>query len=272
MTDASADFSEWRRRFAPTGTLRASINVGNPVLAHLDATTRQPGGVSVDLARALAARLHVDVGFSVFDTAGASVQAVGNGEADVGFFAVDPKRGETIAFTGPYVLIEGCYLVREGSPIRRNEEVDRSGVTVMVGQGSAYDLHLTREIRHATLLRVATSQAVVSSFLEQGADVAAGVRQQLQADAQRLGGLRLLDGRFMVIRQAMGCPKSRGAGAASFSRRVRRGNESKRICRRCVGAARHPRRFGRPRQRTGLIAKARAASSRDLPHRGLHGP
>jgi polar amino acid transport system substrate-binding protein len=207
--------ADLRQRFAPTGVLRASINIGNPVLAHLDAATRQPGGVSVDLARELAAQLGVGAELRVFDTAAQSVQAVSDEQADVGFFAVDPKRGETIAFTEPYVLIEGCYLVRDASPIRRNDEVDRPGVTLMVGKGSAYDLYLTREIKQATLLRAPTSPAVVSAFLEQGADVAAGVRQQLQADAQRIGGLRLLDQRFMVIRQAMGCPKSRGADAAA---------------------------------------------------------
>lgn len=203
-----------RNHLAPSGVLRASINVGNPVLAHFDATG-QPGGVSVDLARELAARLDVELSLRVFDTAGQSVQAVSDEQADVGFFAVDPQRGATIAFTEPYVLIEGCYLVRDASPIRRNDEVDRPGIKLMVGKGSAYDLYLTREIKHATLLRAPTSPAVVSAFLEQGADVAAGVKQQLQADAQRIGGLRLLDQRFMVIRQAMGCPKSRGADAAA---------------------------------------------------------
>jgi polar amino acid transport system substrate-binding protein len=204
-----------RQHFAPTGVLRASINIGNPVLAHRDAASGQPGGVSVDLARELAARLGVELQCVVFDTAAQSVQAVSDEQADIGFFAVDPKRGETIAFTEPYLLIEGFYLVRDASPIRRNDEVDRAGVTVMVGQGSAYDLYLTREIKHATLLRAPTSPAVVSSFIEQRADVAAGVKQQLQADAQRIGGLRLLGERFMVIRQAMGCPKSRGADVAA---------------------------------------------------------
>ena len=114
------------------------------------------------------------------------------------------------------MLIEGCYLVRDGSPLRANEEVDRAGHVVVVGQGSAYDLHLTRALRHATIVRAATSQAVVQTFLDQRANVAAGVRQQLEADARRLGGVRLLDGRFMVIRQAMGIAKRRGDEAARW--------------------------------------------------------
>ena len=135
--------------------------------------------------------------------------------ADIGFFAVDPLRGEGISFTAPYVLIEGAYLVRQDSKLQANEEVDQPGRTVMVGRGSAYDLFLTRELKAARLVRAATSPEVVDAFLAQGTEVAAGVKQQLQADAQRLGGLRLLPGRFMVIQQAMGLPKSRGTQAAA---------------------------------------------------------
>ena len=204
--------------FAPTGTLRASINLGNPILANLDASG-QPFGVSIDLARGFAQLLGVDVELVVFDAAGKSVEAVTQEQADFGFFAVDPVRGAGIAFTAPYVLIEGAYLVREDSPITDNAEVDRAGNRVVVGKGSAYDLHLSREIQHAEILRAPTSPAVVDTFIAQGAEVAAGVKQQLQADARRLPGLRLLPGRFMVIQQAMGLPKGRGAAAAQLLHR-----------------------------------------------------
>ncbi len=202
--------------FAPTGTLRASINMGNPILANKDPATGQPYGISIDLARNLAKRLGVEVELVVFDTAGKSVDAVKNERADVGFFAVDPLRGAEISFTLPYVLIEGCYMVREASPLQRNEDVDQAGVSVTVGAGSAYDLYLTREIKHAQIVRALSSPAVVDTFIAQGLDVAAGVKQQLEADAKRIPGLRLLPGRFMEIRQAMGTPKSRGAAAATY--------------------------------------------------------
>ena len=201
-------------RLAPTGRLRASINLGNPILAGRDAAGA-PFGVSVDLARAFAQRLGLEAELQVFDTAAQSVAAVAEERADIGFFAIDPARGAGIAFTAAYVLIEGCYLVREASLLQANEEVDRSGTTVVVGKGSAYDLFLTRELKHATIERAASSQAVVDSFVASSADVAAGIRQQLEAQARRLGGLRLLPGRFMVIQQAMGLPKGRGAEAAA---------------------------------------------------------
>ena len=201
--------------FTPMGVLRASINLGNPILAHRNVQTGEIGGVSVDLARAFGERLGVPVELVVFDAAGKSVEAVAAQQADIGFFAIDPLRGQSIRFTAPYVLIEGAYLVREASPLQANEEVDQPGTRVTVGKGSAYDLFLSRELRQATVERAATSPAVVDTFVATESDVAAGVKQQLQADAQRIAGLRLLPGRFMVIQQAMGTPTSRGEAAAA---------------------------------------------------------
>jgi polar amino acid transport system substrate-binding protein len=205
-----------RSALMPTGVLRASINLGNPILANWDADNKWARGVSVDLANELARRLGAELQPVVFDAAGKSVAAVTGEEADVGFFAVDPLRGEGLLFTAPYILIEGAYLVREGSAMRANEEVDAEGVRIMVGKGSAYDLFLSRELRHATIVRANTSPTVVDEFIAQEVEVAAGVRQQLAADAARLPGLRLLPGRFMVIQQAMGLPRSRGVEAANF--------------------------------------------------------
>ena len=191
--------------FCPTGALRAAINLGNPILAGTNAAG-EAVGISVDLARELAARLGVACELSVFQTAKGSVDALASESVDIGFFAVDPARAALIAFTAPYVLIEGCYLVPEGSPLTANEEVDRPGTRVVVGQGSAYDLYLTRELK--------ASQTVLETCVAQQAEVAAGVKQQLQADMQRFPGHRLLPGRFMVIQQAMGVAKSRGEAAA----------------------------------------------------------
>ncbi len=198
---------------APTGRLRACINLGNPILARRDPAGGDVAGVSVDLARALAARLNVPVDLIVVESAGLSVDAVKSGRAEVGFFAIDPMRSDGIRFTAPYVHIEGAYLVRQASPLTANAEVDRPGMRVMVGKASAYDLYLSRELKAAEIVRAPTSPAVVDAMLAQNADVAAGVKQQLEADAKRLGGVRLLPGRFMVISQAMGTPADRGDAA-----------------------------------------------------------
>ncbi len=205
-----------KQAFAPTGRLRASINLGNPILAGRDSITGEPCGVSVDLAQELAVRLELELELVVWDAAGKSVEAVEREQADFGFFAIDPKRGERIAFTDAYVLIEGAYLVADDSKLQSNEEVDRAGHRVTVGKGSAYDLYLSRELKQAVIERAPTSPAVVEHFLAHGYEIAAGVRQQLEADAVRLGGVRLLPGRFMVIRQAMGLPRNRGEEAHQF--------------------------------------------------------
>ena len=213
MTTAAPPLSH---TFAPTGELRVAINVGNPILARRRPDTGAPEGVSIDLATQLAQRLGVPLKLVVFEAASQSVEAVTNDEADVGFFAIDPLRGAAIAFTAPYVLIEGAYLVKQTSPLHSNDEVDRAGHTIVVGKGSAYDLYLSREIKHAALVRSPTSPEVVSFFLAHRHDVAAGVKPQLEAELPSNPGLRMLPGHFMVINQAMGLPKNRGAQAAAY--------------------------------------------------------
>ena len=199
---------------APTGKLRAAINFGNPVLAVKDAATGEATGVSVDLARELGRRLGVPVELVTYDAAGMVFGALKSGAWDVAFLAIDPVRAAEISYTPPYVVIEGTYLVPRDSPIRSNADVDRPGVRVAVATGSVYDLYLSRAFKQATLVRTPVSAEVADMFVAQKLEVRAGVRQQLDADARRIPGLRLLEGRFMVINQAMGTPRGREAGAA----------------------------------------------------------
>jgi polar amino acid transport system substrate-binding protein len=203
------------RAFAPDGRLRASINLGNPILAHRDDVTGEAGGVSVDLARALGGELGVAVELILFDKAARSVDAVRGDQADAGFFAVDPARGEGLRFTGPYVLIEGSYLVQGGSVLRDNAEVDRPGIRVGVGRGSAYDLFLSRELRAAQVGRLANAPEVLQALAAGQVEVAAGIRQLLAEWAGQDPSLRVLPGRFMVIEQAMALPEGRGQEAAA---------------------------------------------------------
>lgn len=200
---------------APTGELRAVINTGNAVLAGLDAQ-QQAKGVSVDIARELAKRTGLPLKLVVVNAAAGSVSALAKQDVDIGFVAIDPLRGKDLAYTAAYVTIEGAYLVRNNSPLKSNDEVDRAGTRIVVGKGSAYDLYLSREIKHATLAYAPTSQAVVEVFLSQNLEVAAGVRQQLEKDMARLGGLRLLPGRFMAIHQAMATPKTRSPEVVAY--------------------------------------------------------
>lgn len=200
--------------FAPNGILRVGINLGNPLLASFDASTQSFHGISVDLAYQLANTLGLKSEFTSFKTAGNTVEAVKKGDVDLVFVAIDPIRGADVDYSPAYVQIEGAYMVRNDSPLQKNEDVDQAGIDVVVGKGSAYDLFLSREIKHANLVRAVSSQAVVDDFMNQNSDVAAGVKQQLEVDSKRYSNLRLLPGRFMVINQAMGIPKGRNHAGA----------------------------------------------------------
>jgi polar amino acid transport system substrate-binding protein len=198
---------------APTGKLRAAINFGNAVLAGRDAATGEPCGISVDLARELARRLGVAIEFVPYDAAGKVVEGLKSQAWDVCFLAIDPLRAADISFTAPYAVIEGVYLVATTSPILSTSEVDRPGARVGVIVGSAYDLFLSRELKQATIVRAASSDAVMELWVGGKLDSVAGVKPQLETDARRIPGLRMLPGRFMAINQAMGTPRGREAGA-----------------------------------------------------------
>jgi polar amino acid transport system substrate-binding protein len=214
MSDVTADVL---RELAPTGVLRAAINFGNSVLAQRDEATGEPRGVSIDLARELGQRLNLRLELVTFDAAGKVFEALKSGAWDVAFLAVDPARSTEIIFTAPYVLIEGTYMVRSDSPLKNIEDVDRENVRVAVGAGSAYELFLTRTLKSAQIERRPTGAAAFELFMNEGLDAAAGVRQVLVQFAKLHSGLRVMDGSFMAIKQAMGTPRPREAGAGFLS-------------------------------------------------------
>jgi polar amino acid transport system substrate-binding protein len=198
---------------APTGVLRASINLGNPVLAQ--GTPDAPTGVTVDIARETARRLAVPVELLCFDAARKSYEAMATGRADLCFLAVDPKREESVAFTAPYVVIEGVYAVPGDSSVAGIDDVDQPGVRIGVNEGSAYDLFLTRALRHATLVR---GDDGVAEFLDRGLEVVAGIRQPVGELVAARPELRMVDGRFMEIRQAVGTTRTRRPDTVAFLR------------------------------------------------------
>jgi polar amino acid transport system substrate-binding protein len=194
---------------APTGKLRAAINLGNMVLAQKDAASGELGGVTVDLARELGRRLAVPVELVPFDAAGKVFEALKSGAWDIAFLAIEPVRAAEISFTAPYVIIEGVYMVPADSPLRAVADVDREGVRIAVNKGSAYDLYLTRTLKHATLVR---GESGTDLLLNDKLEAAAGVKQPLVEFAKTNPKVRIMPGRFMEIRQAMGTPRVRLAG------------------------------------------------------------
>jgi polar amino acid transport system substrate-binding protein len=198
---------------APEGVLRAAINLGNPVLAQRDGEGSLRG-VSVALAKALAEELGVKLQMITFDAAGKVFAALDAAVWDVAFLAIEPVREEQIAFSEPYVIIEGTYLVASDSSYTSVADLDQPRLRLAVGRGAAYDLYLTRTLQHAQLERAETSASAVDLFVERHLDAAAGVRQPLQKVAQANSRYRVLEDAFTSIRQAMAVPRRREAGAA----------------------------------------------------------
>ncbi|WP_121161453.1 transporter substrate-binding domain-containing protein [Micromonospora pisi] len=198
---------------APEGVLRASINLGNPVLAQ--GTPAAPAGVTVDIAREVSARLHLPVELVCFDAARKSYEAMTSGRADICFLAIEPARAAEVAFTAPYVVIEGVFVVARDSAVSRPADVDHPGVRIGVKRGSAYDLFLSRTLQHATVVR---GEEGVDEFLVQGLEVAAGIRQPMTEFVATHPEFRLIEDRFMQIQQAVGTTKSRRPETVRFLR------------------------------------------------------
>jgi polar amino acid transport system substrate-binding protein len=196
---------------APSGVLRAALNLNNPVL--VQGTPAAPSGVTVDMGREIAARLGVPVEFRCFPGARDSFTAAVAGQADICFLAVEPARAAQLAFTAPYVLIEGVYAVPGQSPLTTAAEVDRPGVRIGVKEGSAYDLFLTRTLRNATVVRGVEGTEV---FLAEQLEAAAGVREPMTGFVAAHPGCRLIEDRFMEIPQAVGTAKARRTETIRF--------------------------------------------------------
>lgn len=207
---ASADVT---RELAPTGILRAAINYNNPLLARRDPATGTLTGLAVDLSRELARRTGVRLEVMPYDAAGKITAGASENAWDVAFLAIDPVRGRDIDFTAAYIELEGTYMVSATSALHGIEDVDHEGVRIAVTAGSAYDLFLTRELKHAQIVRATDTPKSMELMVEQKLDAVAAVRTALAAEARRVPGLRVLDGHFMTIPQAAGVPKGRPVAA-----------------------------------------------------------
>jgi polar amino acid transport system substrate-binding protein len=201
-------------QLAPTGVLRAGINMGNFLLVTGRSASGEPEGVSPSMARAIADRLGVPVRYVPFARPGELADAVGTDSWDIGLIGAEPQRAEKIAFTAAYAEIEATYLVPSGSPIMSFAEVDRAGVRIAVAARSAYDLWLERNIHNATLLRSDGLDGAFRRFVDEGLEVLAGLRPRLLTDAETLPGARILDGQFTAVQQAIGTARGNAASAA----------------------------------------------------------
>lgn len=209
----ASDADAVRAEIASSGTLRVGINLSNMLLVTGKAADGAPEGVAPDMARAIAAKLGIDISLHPYPQAGLTADAIGSGEVDIGLIAHEPKRAELIAFTPAYCEIEATYMVPPGSPITRIEEVDIPGQRIAVANRAAYELYLSRTIRHAELVRMDGLPETFAMFRDQGLPVLAGLRPALIANAAEMPGARLLEGRYMTVQQAIGTQIGRPAAA-----------------------------------------------------------
>ena len=197
---------------APTGKLRVGIMYTNPVVSVRDPVSGNLSGIAVDLARELGRRVNMPVDLVGYETTASMMGALQTGAWDVAFSGYDPQQAG-VSMTAPYVESDGIYLVPAGSPLRTIADVDRDGVRVAVSARSSLDLHLSRTLQHARLERIPGAGGAAELLIAGKADVLASVRQQIVRAAAKLPGSRVLDGRFMVIGQALATPTGRDAGA-----------------------------------------------------------
>ena len=202
-----------RAELAPSGALRVGINHSNFLLVNPGSPHGAPRGIAPDLGTELARRLGVPVAYVSFAGAGETADAVTRGAWDVAFLGAEPQRANEIAFSAAYLEIPVTYLVPAASPIRNLADVDRTGVRVAVSARSAYDLFLSRSLRHATLVRAEGLPAAFELFKSQRLEALAGLRPGLLADSGKVPGSRLLEGQVTAVRQAIGTPKARMVGA-----------------------------------------------------------
>ncbi len=197
-----------RSELAPTGVLRAGINRSNFRLVTGRCAAGDPEGVAPDMARAIAADLGVPVKYVPFKTPGELGDQAGRNVWDIGLIGAEPQRAEKIAFSAAYVEIEATYMVPADSAIKSIADVDRKGVRIAVSARSAYDLWLVNNIRNATLVQVSGLDAAYEKFMSDKLEVLAGLRPGLLKDVTKAPGLKILDGKFTAVQQAVGTAKA----------------------------------------------------------------
>lgn len=186
--------------------LRVAINTGNRALVQQDGDILN--GISPALARRLATEIGAQMVPVIYDGAGKVFDDAEHDKWDVGFLAIDEKRARKIAFTRPYIVIEATFAVRASSDLTDVGDVDRAGLRVLTSTGSAYDMHLTKSLQHATLERSGTPPESFAEFRAGRCDAVAGVRESLAGFFGDDPAVRILPGVLTSVRQAMVLPRA----------------------------------------------------------------
>lgn len=209
-----------REQLAPTGVLRAGINMSNFLLVNGNdsngsgSTNDTLRGVSPDMAQAIAKELGVGVELITYSGPGLVADAALNNEWDIANIAAESERAKTIHFSPAYCEIQATYLVPANSSLRSVSDVDQAGNVIAVKERAAYDLWLTENLKHASLKKYPSMDASFDQFVEQSLDALAGLRPRLLEDKARLAGSVVFDDSFTAVQQSVGCRQGKPEAAA----------------------------------------------------------
>jgi polar amino acid transport system substrate-binding protein len=215
-----------RAELAPTGVLRAGINLSNFLLVTGRSATAEPEGVSPDMARELAKSLGVPVHYVTFKSPGELADQAGKNVWDIGNIGAEPQRAAVMTFSAAYVEIEATYMVPPGSPITSIDQVDKKGIKVVTSARSAYGLWLENNIKNAELIQIAGLDGAFNKFRDDKIDVLAGLRPGLLKDIEKMPGATILPGKFSAVQQAIGCNKPAAEGARYIAEFVENAKKS----------------------------------------------
>ena len=179
-----------RSDLTSTGKLRVGLNFGNRLYVTKNPASGEPSGIAPDLIHELGRRVGVPVEIVSYSSAGQMTGAARTGAWDVAFFlGIDPERAGEVTFSAPTMEFDITYLVPAGSLLRTIGDVDREGVRVSVSAKSVYDLHLTRTLQRARLMRVPGPDPSYQLFVKDRLEAIAGPRTILLTYAERLPGV-----------------------------------------------------------------------------------
>ena len=203
-----------KQQLAPTGVLRAGINLSNFLLVSGTAADGSPQGISPDIANLVASTLGLPCELICFDRPGKLADAVNQDIWDIGNIAFEAERAQTLDFSHPYVVIEANFLVRHDDDFLTNDDVDRASTKIAVSERSAYDLWLTDHFSQPQIIRASSIQAAHDLFFEKRVDVLASLKPKLLENLANHSGLRMIDPPFTAVKQSIGVAKGKSDSIA----------------------------------------------------------
>jgi polar amino acid transport system substrate-binding protein len=200
---AVSERDEILAEIAPTGVIRAAVNMSNAALVRLDPVTGSLTGPSAQIALELAAELDCGLSLVQYGSAADILAAAEGNEWDVAFIASDPSRVDRFSFSPSYTTVTASFLVSDGSALGSVGHVDVEGVRIAAARTAAYTKQLERRIRKAILLHTANPASALDMLVSSQCDAAAGLTESLSRFCKENPGFRVVEGSFSKVPQAI---------------------------------------------------------------------